>query len=105
VKNRFQSLPFKCNLQRYTRGKDIALAWRAAAASNPLLPALAAHLPCWIFGDGMELEAAEGDGGGEGGGGGSARRYSRASEAALFRAVQLCPELAAHLAAAASGGC
>jgi hypothetical protein len=23
VKNRFQSLPFKCNLQRYTTGKEV----------------------------------------------------------------------------------
>jgi hypothetical protein len=85
-------------------GKDIALGWRAAISSNPLLAALAAHLPSWIFGDGMELDGVSEEGGdprilapdNRG-----ARCYSRASEAALFRAVQLRPELAAHLAAAA----
>jgi len=65
-------------------------------------------LPCWIFGDGLELpppprdededEDVDVDMDVEA----TRRIYTRASEAAMFRAVQLCPELAAHLAAAAT---
>jgi hypothetical protein len=37
VKNRFQSLPFKCNLQRYTAGSsDARQSLAAATAAAPL---------------------------------------------------------------------
>jgi hypothetical protein len=36
VKNRFQSLPFKCNLQRYTAGEDQAITWGQGAGNGEL---------------------------------------------------------------------
>ena len=55
-----------------------------------------------VFGDGLHLHPEEEK---EKEKEGARQLYSRASEAALFRAVQLCPDLAAHLASAAVGGC
>ena len=76
---------------RAPTGRDVAVAWQAAAEADPLLSSLASHLPSWVFGDGCE-NLNPGDGmAGEG-------VWQRASEAALFRAVQLCPDLAAHFA-------